>query len=113
MEEILGTSLPVYIGVVVVIMGFAAFMTGQAMANTWKPMWELIVYVFLLGLAARFLVFALYQGALLSVGGYLIDVAVLLVIALFAFRLTRARRMVAQYPWIYERDGLFGWRNRH
>jgi hypothetical protein len=29
-----------------------------------------------------------------------------------AFRLTRVRRMVSQYPWIYERDGLLGWRER-
>ena len=25
-------------------------------------------------------------------------------------RITQARKMVTQYPWIYERNGLFGWR---
>jgi hypothetical protein len=42
-----------------------------------------------------------------------IDAAVLMLIAAFAFRLTRARKMVSQYPWLYERVGVFGWRSRH
>lgn len=33
MQDLLGTSIGVYIIVVVVIMGFAAFMTGQATAR--------------------------------------------------------------------------------
>ena len=32
-----------------------------------------------------------------------------MLIGTFAFRLTRARRMVRQYPWLYERTGLFTW----
>jgi ABC-type uncharacterized transport system permease subunit len=113
MEQLLGTSLPVYLGVVVVIIGFATFMTGQALANTWKRAWQVVVSCILLAFASRFLVFALYQGELLSISGYLIDAVVLNGIGLFAFFLTRARRMVRQYPWLYERAGLFGWRPRH
>jgi ABC-type uncharacterized transport system permease subunit len=112
MEQLLGTSLPVYIGVVVIIIGFAAFMTGQALANTWKRSWQVLVSCILLAFASRFLVFALYEGELLSISGYLIDAVVLSVIGLFAFFLTRARRMVRQYPWLYERTGMFGWRSR-
>jgi hypothetical protein len=37
MESLLGTTLPVFIGMTVFVMGFAAFMTGQALANTWQP----------------------------------------------------------------------------
>jgi len=113
MESLLGTSLPVYIGVVVVIMGFCAYMTGQALANGWKSALGVVVYCVLLGFAARFLVFALYDGALLSLSGYLADVVVLNAIGLFAYRATRARKMVSQYPWLYERVGVFGWRNKH
>jgi uncharacterized membrane protein HdeD (DUF308 family) len=112
MGGILGTSLPVFIGVTCVIIGFAAYMTGQAMANTWKPQWQLLVYGALLGLASRFLIFSLFDGELLSVTGYAIDTAVLVAIGGFAFRLTRARKIVNQYPWLYERNGLFGWKAR-
>ena len=110
MESLLGTSIPAFIGVVVVIMGFCAFMTGQALANTWKPMWHAVVYSALLGFAARFLIFALFEGELLSLSGYLADTAALILIALFAYRISHARKMVSQYPWLYERAGLFGWR---
>jgi hypothetical protein len=33
-------------------------------------------------------------------------------ILLAAYYLTRARKMVQQYPWLYERRGPFGWRER-
>jgi len=112
MESILGTTPGVFITVTVVVIGFAAFMTGQALAATWKPAWQTVLYCLLLALGARFLIFSLFDGTLLSLSGYLIDAAVLVVIGLFAFRLTQARRMTSQYPWIYERAGLLGWRER-
>ena len=112
MEALLGTSIGVFVGVTVFLCGFAAFMTGQALAGTWRPVWQVWLYIVLLGFADRFLTWALYQGELLSLTGYLIDTAVLLVIALLAFYLTRARQMAAQYPWIYVRSGLFTWRER-
>ena len=34
---LLGNSLGVYLGLTVGLMGFAAYMTGQATAQTWKP----------------------------------------------------------------------------
>jgi hypothetical protein len=49
----------------------------------------------------------------LSASGYLIDLVVLLSIGLFAYHATRARKMVSQYPWLYRRSGLFGWRAWH
>lgn len=110
MESILGTSIGVFLFVTVGLMGFTAFMTGQALANTWKPMWHPFVYSVLLGFADRFLTFALFEGELLSLSGYLVDTAVLIVIALFAYRISQARKMVSQYPWLYDRAGLFGWR---
>ncbi len=109
--SLLGTSMPVFVGLTVVVIGFAAFMTGQALANTWKPAWHAVIYGLLLGLADRFLTFALFDGELLSASGYLIDAAVLIVITLFAYRLTQARKMVSQYPWLYRRVGPFGWKS--
>ncbi len=94
------------------VMWFAAYMTGQALANTWRPVWQVLMYGAMLGLVDRFLVFALYQGELLSIGGYLIDAAILIAFAGSAFRLTQAHRMVSQYPWLYERTGPFSWRQK-
>lgn len=112
MTEILGTSVTVFFTITVVVIGFAAYMTGQALGNTWKPAWQLIVYVLMLGAADRFLTFALFQGELLSVTGYIVDTAVLTAIAFFAYRINRVHRLVSQYPWLYERTGLFSWRDK-
>lgn len=112
MESLLGTSWAVFIGMTVVVMGFAAYMTGHALASTWKPLWQAVAYSALLGFADRFLTFALFDGELLSLSGYLIDTAVLVIVSLFAYRLNQAHKMVRQYPWLYEREGLFTWRRK-
>ena len=106
----MSTPLPVFIGLTVMVMGFAAYMTGHALANTWKPFWHAVVYIILLGFADRFLTFALFEGELLSPAGYLIDTAVLLAICAVGYRITQAGKMVSQYPWLYRRAGPFGWR---
>ena len=112
MESLLGTSLGVYIGLTVILFGFAAYMTGQAVALNWEGVWKVVVYCVLLGFADRFLTFALFDGELLSVTGYLVDTATLILIGLVSFRYNRVRKMVTQYPWLYERVGLFAWREK-
>ncbi len=107
MEALLGTSLNVFIGLTVIIVGFTAWVTGRALAITWKPTWHVVIYCLLLGLADRFLTFGLFQGELLSLTGYLIDTASLTAIAMVSFRYNRIRALVQQYPWIYRRSGLF------
>ena len=109
-QALLGTSLGVFFGISVLLTGFASFMTGQAVADTWRPYWQAVVYCALLGAVSRFLIYALYNGALWSLSGYLIGTGLLMLIGTFAFQLTRARRIVLQYPWLYERTGLFTWR---
>jgi branched-chain amino acid transport system ATP-binding protein len=69
-------------------------------------------YALLLAAADRFLLYALFDGDLLSPSGFVVAFLVLAALCLLAWRVTRARRMVAQYPWLYERAGLFGWRER-
>lgn len=112
LEELLGVRLSVFLGLTVVVIGFAAYATGQALANTWKPAWHAVIYAMLLGLGDRFLGFALFEGELLSLSGYLIDTAVLVAIALVGYRLNLARKMVRQYPWLYQRTGPFSWRRK-
>ena len=126
MEWILGTTVPVFIGVAVVIGGGTAFMMGQAIAQAWSPWWHNIIYGALLAVAVQFLSYALFDGAFFiaslasseappfgtAIVGYFATTIVLVICALFAYRITLVRKMVVQYPWLYERAGLFGWRSR-
>lgn len=112
MVELLGTSWPVFIGMTIILMGFASFMTGQAVANIWHPMWQVVPYSLLLGCADRFLTWGLFDGQLLLLSGYIIDTLILMAIGALAYRLTLARKMVGQYPWLYERAGPFAWRRK-
>ncbi len=112
MEALTGTSLPVFIGLTLVLFGGAAIMTGHAIADTWRPSWHTVMYGVLLGLADRLMGFMLFASELLSVTGYLVDTAILVAIAQITFRATQAHKMVSQYPWLYERAGPFGWRER-
>ena len=109
---IFGTTPPVSICITLVLAGGCALMTGRALALNWRPDWQLIFYCLLLALADRFLIFALFGGELLSFSGYAVDFSILLIVAAAAFQITRARQMIRQYPWAYERAGLAGWRER-
>jgi Na+/H+ antiporter NhaA len=112
LEELLGVPLGVFLGLTVGVMGFAAYATGQALANIWKPAWHAVIYALLLGFGDRFLTFALFEGKLLSLSAYLMDTAVLVLITLLSYRLSLARKMVRQYPWLYRRTGPFSWRRK-
>jgi len=98
--------------VTVVMGGWAAWMTGRAMAMTWRPYWQLIAYLLLLAAFVRFIHYALFEGTLLSLQYYLVDAVVILAIGSLGFRYRRARQMTTQYKWLYERTGPFSWRER-
>jgi len=96
----------------VVLFGLAAFLTGQAIAQSWRAAWQILPASLFLAAANRFLLFALFGAVLASVRAWLIAAAILAAIMAAGFFLTRARKMVQQYPWLYERAGPFGWRPR-
>lgn len=112
MESVVGSSFGVFLFVTVLVMGFAAFITGQALANTWRPVWQVAPYCLLLGCTARFLTWSLFEGPLFALGPYLVGTGVLALICLLAHRVTQVNRMVQQYPWVYERAGPFSWREK-
>jgi hypothetical protein len=92
--------------------GLAAWATGRAIAETWRPFYQLVAYMTLLGAAVRFIHFALFDAELLSLPTYLADMLYLLAVGSLAYRMTLAYRMVTQYRWLYERTGPFSWRER-
>lgn len=96
----------------VVLGGAAAYMSGRAVARTWRPLALLIFYCLLLSLFVRFLHFALFEARLLTLLPWLADLAVMLTGGLLGFRLTRVAQMVTQYRWLYQRAGPFSWRER-
>jgi hypothetical protein len=117
MESLLGVSLPIFVGITLILMGGGAIMVGQAIAATWRPFWQVVFYCILLGFSARFLSLSLFYGDPFFripdwAYGTVIDSVVLVIYGLLAYRITRVGRMVAQYPWLYDRQGLFIYREK-
>ena len=105
-------SLGVFLLVTVVLGGGAAALAGRAVALTWRPWWQVVVYMLMLGAVVRFIHFALFGGTLLSIHYYAVDTLVCIAFGFAGFQAARARRMVAQYPWINEPDGPLRWRRK-
>jgi hypothetical protein len=93
-----------------VIGGGAAWLSGRAIAASWRGPSRVVLTALLLGAAARFFHFALFQGQLLSAASFACDAAIFLVVGLVSWRTTRASLMVRQYPWLYVRSGPLTWR---
>lgn len=111
-EELLGADPVTFFGLTVLLFGAAAMASGRALARSWRPLWQAVPYTMLLAAADRFLLFALFEGELVSVTGFVIGWAILLAFSLLAYRAIRARLMVRQYPWLYELAGPLSWRER-
>ncbi len=105
-----GESITAVILVTGVLGGGAAWLSGRAIADAWRPQRQVVVVALLLGDAARFFHFALFHGELLSAASYGCDALIFLIVGFVAWRATRAHQMVRQYPWLYARNGPLGWR---
>ena len=105
-----------YIGlfvlVTVIMGGGAAWLAGRAIASTWRPWWHVAFYMLILGLAVRFIHFALFEGTLLSPQFYAVDTVVCLIFGFLGYRVTRAAQMTTQYGWINDRAGILRWTRR-
>ena len=93
--------------------GGAAFLAGRAIAQTWRPFWNVLMYMAMLGGGVRFVHFALFEAALLSPLSYVVDTLYLVVVGALAWRMTRAAQMATQYHWLYERTSPLTWRARN
>ena len=112
LETLTGQSLAVFIGLTLVLAGSAAMSTGRAIARTWRSPWQILPYAFLLSATDRFLSYALFGEQLLHTTGFLVIGLILCVLAFLAYRVARTNKMVAQYPWLYERGSPFSLRER-
>jgi hypothetical protein len=106
-------SVGVFLLVTVILGGGAAWLTGRAIAQTWRPGWQVIAYTLILGAAVRFIHFSLFDGTLMSFHYYVVDSAICMGTGLLGFRAARVIQMVSQYPWINESDGPMRWRRKH
>lgn len=113
MEAWLGSSPDVFLGLTVGVFGGCGWLTGQGMASRWRSEPQVLVYALALAVGERFLAWGMFQSDFWSLWGGAVHGATVIAITLAAFRLGRARRMVSQYPWLYCRDGLFGWVQLH
>ena len=105
-------SFGVFLLVTIVLGGGAAWLSGRAIAATWRPWWQVVAYSFILAGAVRFIHFSLFGGTLLSPHYYLVDTAFCMAFAFLGFRVARVARMLTQYRWINEPDGPLRWRRK-
>ena len=90
--------------------GWAAWMTGKACAQTWRPYIALVIYLLALGIAVRFLHHALFGGHMLAARFYVVDTAILLILGTLGYKHTRTSQMTRQYHWLYEKVSPFSFR---
>ena len=105
-------GLWIFLLVTVLMGGAAAHAAGSAIATTWRPPWQVLASALLLTFAVRFFHYALFHEPLLSLSNFIIDYIVVATACAWGYRMTRVRQMIEQYPWAYERAGLFWWRRK-
>jgi hypothetical protein len=105
-------SILAFLILTVIFGGGAAWQTGRATAQTWRPIGTMLLYSIGITIAVRFLHFAVFGGTLLSVHYFLVD-AVIVGAAMFAgYQARRSEQMATQYSWLFQRSGPFGWSDK-
>jgi hypothetical protein len=107
-----GNGIWVFLLVTCVLGGAGAYLSGRAIAQTWRPYWHLPIYMVGLAFAVRFIHHALFAGPILSLPSLAIDYLVTVAAAFAGYRIVRAGQMASQYGWLFERAGPIGWRRR-
>ena len=104
-------GLLTFILLTLVLGGLGAWAAGRAMAQTWRPMPMIGLYMLFLTAGVRFLHYALYGETLLSLHFFIVAYVWTIIVAAFGYRQMRAVQMATQYSWAYERVGL-NWRTK-
>lgn len=92
-------GLWVFLLCTIMLGGTASLVMGKAIAETWRPLWQVVTYAALLTLAVRFMHFALFEEVLLSLRNFVIDFAILCASGVVGYLSARRRQMATQYGW--------------
>lgn len=92
--------LTTFLFVTIVLGGGAAWLSGRAIAMTWRPRWSLIPTALAIGGGVRFIHFALFDAVFLSPYYYMIDTVFIFAFALAGYRIARRRQMARQYGFL-------------
>jgi hypothetical protein len=103
-------SFATFFVVTIVLGGGAAVLAGRAIALTWRPWWQIVAYMLILGAAVRFIHFSLFGATLLSLHYYAVDSVVCMAFGFLGFQAARSAQMVRQYRWINQPNGWLRWR---
>jgi hypothetical protein len=103
-------ALSTFVLVTLLMGGSAAYASGKAIAQTWRPFWHIPIYMIGLTAAIRFFHYGLFEEPFLSLKSYAVDFTVALAAASFGYRLVRTRQMTTQYSWLFRRVGVLRWR---
>jgi hypothetical protein len=92
-----------FVMVTILLGGAAGWLTGRAIAITWRPRWMLLPAALGLGALVRFIHFALFDERLASLPLVGFDAAVAFLFALAGYHMTRSRQMDRQYGFLHDR----------
>jgi len=96
-----GTTVFHFVMVTFFLGGGAGFLTGRAIALTWRPLWMLVPSALGLGAAIRFVHFALFGEALASLPLVGFDAVIAFLFAFAGYRMTRTQQMARQYGFLH------------
>ena len=88
--------------------GMAAYLSGRAIAQTWRPFWQVPLYMLALAAMVRFFHFALFDEPFLSLPSYAVDFATAFAASALGYRTVRAHQMRTQYGWLMRASGPLG-----
>lgn len=107
---VIEVSVADFVVVTLVLAGSAAWMSGRAIALTWRPYWHVAAYMLVFALVVRWIHWALFGGMLFSLHFYIVDLVVVLSLATLGYLALRTRQMTTQYRWLFEKANVFAWR---
>ncbi len=97
-------GLWIFLLVSVVMGGSTAYVSGRAIADTWRPLWHAFVYALTIALGVRFIHFALFDELLVSGRNYLADCIICCIAAYAGYALARRHQMQRQYSALLGKD---------
>ena len=112
MSILVEENLWIFVVLTLILGGGAAFLAGRGLAMKWRPIWMPVLAMVPLTLGLRFLHYALFGANLTSLHYLVLEFVILLAFCLLGYRTTIAKKMVRQYPWLYEQASPLGWRSK-